>query len=55
MAINTLSLAAANAALVYMVSPDRSFGAPHKMPWQKFLHGLPNNVFDACVPVPTSD
>ena len=49
-AINTLSLAAANAALVWMVSPDRSFGAPHKMPWQKFLHGLPNNVFDACVP-----
>ena len=49
MAINTLSLAAANAALVWMVSPDRSFGAPHKMPWQKFLHGLPNNVFDACV------
>ena len=52
MAINTLSLAAANAALVWMVSPDRSFGAPHKMPWQKFLHGLPNNVFDACVPLP---
>ncbi len=54
-AINTLSLAAANAALVYMVSPDRSFGAPHKMSWQKFLHGLPNNVFDACAPSPTSD
>ena len=53
MAINTLSLAAANAALVWMVSPDRSFGAPHKMPWQKFLHGLPNNVFDACVPLQT--
>jgi len=40
---------------VYMVSPDRSFGAPHKMSWQKFLHGLPNNVFDACAPSPTSD
>ena len=49
-AINTLSLAAANVALVWMVSPDRSFGAPHKMPWQKFVHSLPNNVFDACAP-----
>lgn len=47
-AINTLSLCAANAALVWMVSSDRSFGAPHKMPWQKLLHSLPNNMFDRC-------
>lgn len=48
--LNTLSLCAANAALVWMVSPDRSFGAPHKMPWQKMLHSLPNNVFDMSGP-----
>ena len=47
-AVNTLSLCAANAAAVWMVSPDRSFGAPHKMPWQKMLHSLPNNIFDMC-------
>jgi len=49
-AVNTLSLCAANAAAVWMVSPDRSFGAPHKMPWQKMLHSLPNNIFDMSGP-----
>lgn len=48
-AINTLSLCAANASLVWMVSANRSFGAPNKMPWQKALHSLPNNIFDMCV------
>lgn len=49
-AINTLSLCAANAALVWMVSADRSFGTPHRMPWQKALHSLPNNLFDRSGP-----
>lgn len=49
-AINTLCLAAANASLVWMVSPNRSFGAPHKFPFQSYLHGLPNNVFDMSGP-----
>ena len=51
-AINTLSLCAANAALVWMVSADRSFGAPNRMPWQKLLHSLPNNMFDRCALFP---
>lgn len=51
-AINTLSLCAANAALVWMVSTNRSFGAPNKMPWQRELHSLPNNIFERCPPPP---
>lgn len=49
-AINTLSLLAANAALVWCVAPDRSFGSPRKMPWQQMLAQLPNNAFDAAGP-----
>ncbi|KAK9816670.1 hypothetical protein WJX72_003527 [[Myrmecia] bisecta] len=49
-AINTLSLAAATGAMVWMVSPNRSYGAVHKQPWQNMLHNLPNHVFDASTP-----
>lgn len=49
-AINTLSLQAANLALVWMISPNRSFGVPHKYDWQRMLHELPANVFDASGP-----
>jgi hypothetical protein len=49
-AINTLCLTAATTALVWSVSPNRSFGAPHKMPWQNMLQQLPNNVFDVSGP-----
>ena len=49
-AINTLSLQAANMALVWMVSPSRSYGVPHKYDWQRMLHELPANVFDASAP-----
>jgi hypothetical protein len=45
-AINTLSLLAANAALVWSVAPTRSFGSPQKMPWQRMLAKLPNHAFD---------
>lgn len=50
-AINTLSLQAANLALVWMVSPSRSYGVPHKYDWQRMLHELPANVFDASSPM----
>jgi len=50
-AINTLCLAAATGALVWLVSPNRSYGALHKFPWQNYLHRLPNHVFDASTPL----
>lgn len=50
-AINTFSLQAANLALVWMVSPSRSYGVPHKYDWQRMLHELPSNVFDASGPM----
>lgn len=43
---NTLTLMMANAALVWSVAPNRSYGAANKLPWQSMLSGLPNNVFD---------
>jgi hypothetical protein len=49
-AINTLSLAAATGAMVWLVSPNRSVGAISKQPWQNMLHNLPNHVFDASTP-----
>ena len=41
---------AANAALVWSMAPDRSYGNPSKMPWQQMLAQLPNNVWDKCHP-----
>jgi hypothetical protein len=49
-AINTLSLLAANVALVWSVAPSRSFGSPQKMPWQRMLAKLPNHAFDSSGP-----
>lgn len=49
-AVNTLSLAAANLALVWLVSPSRAYGTPFKFAWQSMLQKLPNNVFDASGP-----
>lgn len=48
--INTVALQASNLALVWMVSPSRSYGVPHKYDWQRMLHELPANVFDASGP-----
>jgi len=48
---NTLTLMLANAAMVWSVSPTRSYGAANKLPWQSMLSGLPNNVFDASGPM----
>ena len=49
-ALNTLSLMGATGAMVWLVSPSRSYGAVHKFPWQNVLHNLPNNAFDASTP-----
>lgn len=38
--INTLGMAAATAATVWMLAPSRSYGSFHKFPWQQVsLHG----------------
>ena len=50
-AANTLTLMLANAAMIWSVSPTRSYGAANKLPWQSMLNGLPNNVFDASGPM----
>ena len=49
-AINTLSVAAATGALVWLIAPNRSYGAVHKFPWQNMLQSMPNNLFDASTP-----
>lgn len=33
--INTLGMAAATGATVWLVSPTRSYGSVHKFPWQQ--------------------
>ncbi|GFR46673.1 hypothetical protein Agub_g8288 [Astrephomene gubernaculifera] len=51
--INTLGMAAATSATVWMVAPTRSYGNVHKFPWQQMLDNLPNCVFDANGPLRT--
>jgi hypothetical protein len=50
-ALNTLSLAAANAAVVYLVAPTRAAPAPARHAWQNSLARLPNNVFEGTTPL----
>ena len=52
-ALNTLSLAAANAAVVYLVAPTRAAPAPRRHEWQNMLAKLPNNVFEGTTPLRT--
>ncbi len=49
--INSLGMAAATAATVWLLAPTRSYGSVHKFPWQQMLDGLPNCVFDASGPL----
>ncbi|PNW78681.1 hypothetical protein CHLRE_09g387000v5 [Chlamydomonas reinhardtii] len=49
--INTIGMAAATSATVWMVAPTRSYGTVHKFPWQQMLDSLPNCVFDANGPL----
>lgn len=50
-AVNTLTLAAANAAVVYLVAPTRAAPAPAKHEFQNMLSKLPNNVFEGTTPL----
>lgn len=50
-ALNTLTLSAANAAVVYLVAPTRAAPAPARHEWQNALAKLPNNVFEGTTPM----
>lgn len=50
-ALNTMTLAAANAAVVYLVAPTRAAPAPARHAWQNMLAKLPNNVFEGTTPL----
>lgn len=50
-ALNTFSLAAANAAVVYLVAPTRAAPAPARHEWQNMMAKLPNNVFEGTTPL----
>ncbi|KAK3267462.1 hypothetical protein CYMTET_23983 [Cymbomonas tetramitiformis] len=50
-AVNVLALMATNAAMVWMLCPNRSFATGHKYSWQRTLSGLPNHAFDTCGPL----
>lgn len=54
-AANTLALAAANAAVVYLVAPTRAAPAPARHEWQNMLAKLPNNVFEGTTPLKSYD
>ena len=49
--INSMGLAAAVGAAVWITAPSRAIGAAHKWPWQRMLAGLPQCVFDASGPL----
>jgi hypothetical protein len=49
--INSMGLAAAVGAAVWITAPSRAAGAVHKFPWQRMLAGLPHCVFDASGPL----
>jgi hypothetical protein len=38
--INTIGMAAATSATVWMVAPTRSYGSVHKFPWQQVRQGV---------------
>jgi hypothetical protein len=49
--INSLGLAAAVGAAVWITAPSRAVGSAHAFPWQRMLSGLPHCVFDASGPL----
>uniref|UniRef100_A0A7S0N4C8 Uncharacterized protein n=1 Tax=Pyramimonas obovata TaxID=1411642 RepID=A0A7S0N4C8_9CHLO len=50
-AVNVVSVLVTNAAMVWLLCPNRSFGAPIKYPWQRTLGNLPSNCFDKSGPL----
>jgi hypothetical protein len=49
--INSVGMAAAVGATVWITAPSRAYGAVHKFPWQQMLANLPACVFDANGPL----
>jgi len=49
--INSMGMAAAVGATVWITAPSRAIGAAHKFPWQRMLADLPHCVFDASGPL----
>lgn len=49
--INSMGMAAAVGATVWITAPSRAYGAVHKFPWQQMLSELPHCVFDANGPL----
>jgi hypothetical protein len=49
--INSMGMAAAVGATVWITAPSRAYGAVHKFPWQSMLANLPHCVFDASGPL----
>jgi hypothetical protein len=49
-AVNVIAAMATNAAMVWLLCPNRSFGAPSKYGWQNSLAALPCNAFDRSGP-----
>eukprot|EP00897_Mesotaenium_endlicherianum_P002618 jgi/Mesen1/2384/ME001565S01387 len=50
-ALNVLTLAACNFAVVWTCSPSRSYGTTAKSDWQNVLQKLPNHAFDKSYPL----
>lgn len=50
-AVNVLTVAASHAAIVWALSPSRSFGAAQKFKFQRIMHSLPHNIFDKSGPM----
>lgn len=49
--VNIASIMACNAAAVWCLTANRSFGPPQKFALQRVLHNLPNNIFDKSGPL----
>jgi len=50
-AVNVLGAMMTNAAMVWLLCPNRSFGAPPKFALQRAVGSLPSNVFDRSGPL----
>lgn len=48
---NVVTLAVCNAAIVWSLSPSRSYGSTATSEWQMALQKLPNNMFDKSYPL----
>lgn len=49
--VNVLGVMATNAAMVWLLCPNRTFQAPAKFGFQRAINGLPSNMFDKSGPL----